>query len=49
MIGESKYDLAQVKALLNAGKYWISAPPRSLDEVIRVYRDSDSPKSQSEA
>ena len=49
MIGEPKYDLGQVQALVDAGRYWFSAPSRSLSEVIRVYRETALPKSQSEA
>ena len=48
----SKYDLNIVQKLIRRGvadSIWFSAPSRSLYEVVRVYSNSDAPKSLVEA
>jgi len=47
-----KYDLKQMQSLILSGKLdkiWFSAPSRSIQEVIRVFRETDHPKSNEEA
>ena len=42
-----KYDLKQMQSLVKAGdldKIWFSAPSRSVNEVIRVFKETDNPK-----
>jgi hypothetical protein len=46
---EAKYELKEVFRLIGESKYWFSAPSRSVNEVIKVYSGSGSPKSNSEA
>lgn len=49
MLGTSKYDLEEVKKLVLAGRFWISAPSRSIDEVVRVYVETSWSKSEADA
>lgn len=47
-----KHDLNSVQALIRCGladSIWFSAPSRSLNEVVRVYSSTDTPKSLAEA
>ncbi len=47
-----KYDLKQMQSLVQAGdldKIWFSAPSRSVYEVIRVFKETDTPKNYEEA
>jgi hypothetical protein len=47
-----KHDLISVQALIRRGvadSIWFSAPSRSLNEVVRVYSGTDTPKSLAEA
>jgi hypothetical protein len=47
-----KYDLSTVQLLVHRNvpdTIWFSAPSRSVDEVVRVYRTSATPKNPTEA
>lgn len=47
-----KYDLKEIQSLVKSSdmdKIWFSAPSRSINEVIRVYGNTDNPKSYEDA
>jgi len=47
-----KYDLKEIQSLVKSrdmDKIWFSAPSRSINEVIRVYKDAESPKNYEDA
>jgi hypothetical protein len=49
MAERPKYELADVFQLIRVSKYWFSARSRSVNEVIRVYANSGSPKTTADA
>ena len=49
MTGVAKYPLDEVFKLIRASKYWFSTPSRSVNEVVKVYATTKTPKSNVEA